>query len=138
MSDQERCPKCGAAFEQILVGCEWWGCESCRSQATGEFEQSGHCQANELKREVERLRVEVEELSRGGVHWWHEMRKVAKVLGVEKLSNVCGAVEWLRALLHEVWVAADKGEIDGVDLGWMAGCDEFFASAASEPEQPTP
>lgn len=56
-------------------------------------------QIAELEAEVERLRGENEELSRGGVRWWHEMRKVAKVLGVKKLSDVCGAVEELKAEL---------------------------------------
>ena len=65
-----------------------------------------------MEAEVSRLRGEVEELSRGGVHWWHKMRKVAKVLGVEKLSDVCGAVECL--------------------------CAEAAASAASEPKELTP
>jgi len=47
-------------------------------------------------------------------------------------------VERLRALLYEVWEAADKGDLDGVDLEWVAKCDKLFASAAGEPEQPTP
>ena len=47
-------------------------------------------------------------------------------------------VERLRALLHEAWLSADKGEIDGVDLGWVAKCDKLFASAASEPKELTP
>jgi len=137
MSD-DRCPKCGASAWKIVElrnpPYHYFNCGS-RGDATT-FGQSAVCRAVELEQELARRRTNTL-LGLRGIEALEDDPdpefRLALLAGGLKVE-----VERLRALLHEAWVAADKGEIDGVDLGWMAKCDKLFTSAASEPKEPTP
>jgi hypothetical protein len=49
-----------------------------------------------MEAEVKQLRIENEELSRGGVHWWYAQRNLAKLLGVAKLTDCATEIEKLK------------------------------------------
>ena len=146
MSD-DRCPKCGKAAmvhllykrghpsAPILTRRKRWVCESF-SEVDREFAQSPVCRITELEQELARRRTNTL-LGLRGIEAAEDDPDPEFRLGV-LAGGLKAEVEKLRALLHEAWVAADKGEIDGVDLGWVAKCDKLFASAASEPKGATP
>lgn len=49
--------------------------------------------------ELELLRAERDELAKGGLHWWHEMRAVAKILGCSRLCDARNEVERLKDIV---------------------------------------
>ena len=146
MSD-DRCPKCGAVAEapqtyqrghpsapETITRLNW-KCGSWWEEIQG-FTQSVVCRAAELEQELARRRTNTL-LGLRGIEAAEDDPDPEFRLGV-LAGGLKQEVERLRALLYEVWEAADKGDLDGVDLEWMAKCDKLFASAASEPKELTP
>jgi len=147
MSD-DRCPKCGKAAmvdllykrghpsAELLTRRKRWVCESF-SELDREFAQSPVCRIGELEQELARRRSNTL-LGLRGIGAPEDDPDPEFRLGV-LAGGLKAEVERLRALLYEeVWEAADKGDLDGVDLEWVAKCDKLFTSAASEPKELTP
>ena len=142
MSD-DRCPKCGAVAEapqtyqrghpsapETITRLNW-KCGSWWEEIQG-FTQSVVCRAAELEQELARRRSNTT-LGLRGIGAPEDDPDLEFRLGV-LAGGLKAEVERLRALLYEAWKAADKGDFDGVDLRWMARCDELFASAANKTE----
>lgn len=79
----------------------------------------------ELKRELARRRGNTL-LGLRGIGEPEDHAEPEFTLGV-LAGGLKAEVERMRELLHEVWTAADKGDLDGVDLDWMMKCDALFA-----------
>jgi len=152
MSDQEKCPKCGAAATKKECLCHVrFACGSSTlpdgktmgSNYDGDDWQTDACKIAERDRCIAELEQESARrrnntlLGLRGIEAAEDDPEPEFRLGV-LAGGLKAEVERLRALLYEAWFSADRGKLDGVALEWMVKCDELFASAASEPKELTP
>ena len=47
------------------------------------------------------LRQQNEDMARGGVHWWHILRRIATLLGCSRLSDVEGRVKEIQTTIQD-------------------------------------